>query len=154
MKRARRSERTSDLGNWTAATKPTFFSTQTLNKRSRFASPTCENRSTKSAVPMKGRRFFDCRKFTLEKFTLFCSVHSCRLSDMSCVLKSSTQSLLSTRSRCSNRRQSISPKRTDLSILNESTSSFRYPCLVTTYSLSLSLPWYIARMCFGHSQLP
>jgi hypothetical protein len=25
--------------------------------------------------------------------------------------------------------------------LNYSTSSFRYPCLVTTYSLSPSLPW-------------
>ena len=39
-------------------------------------------------------------------------------------------------------------------ILNESTSSFRYPCLVTTYSLSLSLPWTIIKMSFGHSQLP
>ena len=33
--------------------------------------------------------------------------------------------------------------------LNYSTSSFRYPCLVTTYSLSMSLPWNHIRDASG-----
>src|SRR3989344_7815273 len=45
--------------------------------------------------------------------------------------------LLSTRSRCSNRRSIPDsfgyPKGRNLSILNESTSSFRYPCLVHVF---------------------
>src|SRR3972149_3098145 len=56
--------------------------------------------------------------------------------------------LLSTRSRCSNRRSIPDsfgyPKGRNLSILNESTSSFRYPCLVHVFPLCRHRAWTIS----------
>src|SRR3989344_3971636 len=60
MKRARRSERTSDLRNPAKKelhTKPTFFSTQILSKRSRFALPHAITAAQKAPCSKKSRRF-------------------------------------------------------------------------------------------------
>ncbi len=118
-------------------------------------------RRVPSLAQTKKRRAHESRRFFLQHYQnkddshmenpLFCSVHSHGLSHASCVLKSGTQLLLDAQLRHPNR---LGSPQSDYPVWNDSTSSFRYPCLVTTYSLSLSLPWYIARMSFGHSQLP
>src|SRR3989344_464836 len=97
MKRARRSERTSDLRNPAKKelhTKPTFFSTQILSKRSRFALPHAITAAQKAPCSRRGRRFLFCTywysHYKLQansySYTLFCSVHSHGLSHASRVV--------------------------------------------------------------------
>ena len=123
---------------------------------SQTASSSSGNTSKNSRSEQQKPRSFCERgfyQFFPRCFTFFCSVVSpFRRSGCRATFKGCTQLPLGAKLRTDS--LSFEDVFETFPSWNCSTSSFRYPCLVTTYSLSPNLPWSATSASFGHSRLP